>query len=108
MTTMQKVNVLLAQRGLTFSKLAEAIGVSRQSVMNWHKGYKNISSENLQKTAGFLGVDVKTLVDDNTELSFMFPLSEKERLIIDMYRIMNHEQKVIFAEYGLKLMNERD
>lgn len=108
MTTMQKVNVLLAERDITFAKLAEAINVSRQSVMNWHRGYKNPSAENIQKIAGFLNIDVMLLADDDTELSFVSPLTEKEQLIVQMYRLMNHEQKVKFAEIGFKFANERD
>lgn len=103
MTTMQKVNVLLAERDITFAKLAEAINVSRQSVMNWHRGYKNPSAENIQKIAGFLNIDVMLLVDDDTELSFVSPLTEKEQLIVQMYRLMSADDQSEFAAYGMKL-----
>ncbi|WP_407397823.1 hypothetical protein [Treponema sp.] len=43
------------------------------------------------------------LADDDTELSFVNPLTEKEQLIVQMYRLMSADDQSEFAAYGMKL-----
>ena len=60
MTTANILRRLMAERGLTQVQLAEALGVSRQSVSRWLKGYP-IDDKNLKKLAIYFGISEQEL-----------------------------------------------
>lgn len=60
MTTANILRRLMAERGLTQIQLAEALGVSRQSVSRWLKGYP-IDDKNLKKLAAYFGISEQQL-----------------------------------------------
>ena len=60
MTTANVLRSLMAERGLTQVQLAEALGVSRQSVSRWLKGYP-IDDKNLRKLASYFGISEQEL-----------------------------------------------
>lgn len=55
MTTANILKSLMAERGLTQIQLADAIGVSRQSVARWLKGYP-IDDKNMKKLIAYFGI----------------------------------------------------
>ncbi len=60
MTTANVLRSLMAERGLTQVQLAEALGVSRQSVSRWLKGYP-IDDKNLRKLATYFCISEQEL-----------------------------------------------
>ena len=60
MTTANVLRSLMAERGLTQVQLAEALGVSRQSVSRWLKGYP-IDDKNLRKLATYFCISKQEL-----------------------------------------------
>ena len=60
MTTANVLRSLMAERGLTQVQLADELGVSRQSVSRWLKGYP-IDDKNLKKLAAYFGISEQEL-----------------------------------------------
>ena len=63
----EKLVRLRKEKGLTQSKLAETVEVSRQTVSKWEAGIAIPSSENLRELSGLYGVSVDNLLNDNVE-----------------------------------------
>lgn len=65
MSTIDKINLLIKERGITGAELTRAIGIkSTGTYSQWNKGTTEISNKNLKKIADFFGVPVSYLVDD--------------------------------------------
>lgn len=60
MTTANVLRSLMTERGLTQVQLADELGVSRQSVSRWLKGYP-IDDKNLKKLASYFGISEQEL-----------------------------------------------
>ena len=63
----EKLVRLRKEKGLTQSKLAETVEVSRQTVSKWEAGIAIPSSENLRELSGLYGVSVDNLLTDHVE-----------------------------------------
>lgn len=65
MSTIDKINLLIKERGITGAELTRAIGIkSTGTYSQWNKGTTEISNKNLKKIADFFGLPVSYLVDD--------------------------------------------
>ena len=65
MSAIDKINLLIKERGITGAELTRAIGIkSTGTYSQWNKGTTEISNKNLKKIADFFGVPVSYLVDD--------------------------------------------
>lgn len=65
MSTIDKINLLIKEKGITGAELTRAIGIkSTGTYSQWNKGTTEISNKNLKKIADFFGVPVSYLVDD--------------------------------------------
>lgn len=53
---------LRTERGMSQEKLAEAIGISRQSISKWEQGLSSPDIENIKKLSEFFGVSADALV----------------------------------------------
>jgi transcriptional regulator with XRE-family HTH domain len=51
-------------KGLTQAELGEAVGTSLRKVQNWEQGRRDPSLQTLRRLAGFLGVTLAELVDE--------------------------------------------
>lgn len=67
MSSIDKINRILAQRGMTGADLSRMIGASRGAYSNWNTGKSNISKISLYKIAEALGVPVNELLDDSVD-----------------------------------------
>lgn len=63
MTQSDRLNMLLAQKGMTHADLAAAIDVSRQAVQKWASGFSNPKGINLMKICQYFGVTKEWMVD---------------------------------------------
>ena len=65
MSTIDKINLLIKERGITGAELTRAIGIkSTGTYSQWNKGTTEISNKNLKRIADFFVVPVSYLVDD--------------------------------------------
>lgn len=64
MTSIEKINILLIEHGMSGSDLCKAIGVSSGVYSQWNKRRNKISAKNLKKIADIFKVSVFTLYDD--------------------------------------------
>ena len=65
MSTIDKINLLIKERGITGAELTRAIGIkSTGTYSQWNKGTTEISNKNLKKIADFFGVPVSYFLDD--------------------------------------------
>ena len=61
MDTIDRINMLLSERGMTGAELSRAIGVSTGTYSQWNKRLTKPSNKNLKKIADVLGVTVTDL-----------------------------------------------
>ena len=89
-----KLDCLMAEKGLTRGTLAEATGIPYNTIVGFYtKGYKNIKLSNLRRLADFFSVSVDMLSDDEAELETASPvpiamsrydaLTPKSRKLVD-------------------------
>lgn len=64
MTSIEKINTLLLQRGITGADLSRAIGLSNGTYSQWNTGATKPSKKTLKNVADYFGVNVLDLVDD--------------------------------------------
>ena len=64
MTSIEKINILLAQHGMSGADLERAIGVSNSVYSQWNTGATKPSRKNLKKIADYFQIDVTELLDD--------------------------------------------
>ncbi len=92
----EKLDALMAERGITRGKLAAATGIPYNTIVGFYaKGYKNIKLSTLRRISEYFGVSIDVLADDDAplhgteEVSPAFPekkysaLSEKERNFVN-------------------------
>ena len=91
-----KLDELMAKRGMTRGRLAEETGIPYNTIVGFYtKGYSNIKLSNLRRIAQFFDVSLDTLTDDDRALDTeekahigavekkYSALSEKGRNIVD-------------------------
>lgn len=64
MTSIEKINILLTQHGMSGADLERAIGVSNSVYSQWNTGATKPSRRNLKKIADYFQIDVTELLDD--------------------------------------------
>ena len=69
MTPFLKIRNLRSQKGWTQGDLAKFSGVSIETIKRYENGKSNATSENLQKIANALGVEIQNLYSENVSLS---------------------------------------
>lgn len=69
MTPFLKIRNLRSQKGWTQGDLAKFSGVSIETIKRYENGKSNATSENLQKIANALGVEIQNLYSENMSLS---------------------------------------
>lgn len=71
----EKIATLRAMKGMTQAELAEAVGVTRKSIVNYENGDRTPKKEILLKLAEVLNVEYSELVSD--EEDFLLEASDK-------------------------------
>ena len=92
----EKLDALMAERGMTRGRLADETGIPYNTIVGFYtKGYKNIKLGNLRRISEYFGVSIDVLADDSAplynieEIAPAFPekkysaLSEKERNFVN-------------------------
>lgn len=65
----EKLKVLRKKKGLTQQEVADKIGINRPSYLNWEKGRREPSFENLSMLACIFDVSIDYLLGDYLEIS---------------------------------------
>ena len=69
MTLTEKLNILMAERGMTRGTLAECTGIPYNTIVGFYtKGYRNMKLSNLKRIGAYFGVSLDMLCDDDRDL----------------------------------------
>lgn len=79
----EKLKELRKRKKLSQEKLADVLGVSKQSVYKWERGINKPDTENLKKMANLFNMRVDDLLNDE-------PLSEIEK---EGVKVLTHKEK---------------
>ncbi len=74
----KKVEKLRKKKGMSQEELADAVGVSRQSVFKWESGVNTPDIDKLKKLVTIFNVSFDVLLNDNLDLDDNFEIVEKE------------------------------
>ena len=83
---------LMENHGVSGNELAEAVGVTKQSVSAWRTGKSSIDIENVPAICKFFGITIDDFFGAREEPS-MQPLSDEERELLEALRSADHEGK---------------
>lgn len=61
-----KIRKLIEEKGMTHQEIADAIGVSRQTISNWVSGNKTPRMDKFDKICEVLGVERGAILSDST------------------------------------------
>lgn len=103
----EKIQKLRKEKGLSQEKLAEIIGVSRQSVAKWESGYNYPEVDKLIELSNMFGVSIDKLVKDiDDECS---KKETKELIGIDenIISFLCRAKKSTYAGYGEETQSSR-
>ena len=74
----KKIEKLRKKKGMSQEELADAVGVSRQSVFKWESGVNTPDIDKLKKLVTIFNVSFDVLLNDNLDLDDNFEIVEKE------------------------------
>lgn len=98
MDAIDKINVFLAQRGMTGADLERKIGASNSVYSQWNTKTTKPSNKSLIKVAAVLGVDVTEIMPDakKEKPTQKGELTEAQREAVDLIMQMSDDQLKIF------------
>lgn len=96
MDSIDKINKLLAEKGMNGAALSRMIGVSSGTYSTWNTKARKISSINLHKIARALDVSVEDLLPDEETTELTKPTDETE----DILNIIKDrpEMRILFSK----------
>lgn len=92
MTSIEKIKVLMARKGMDGASLSREIGISNSVYSQWNTGKTKISNANLKKIADYFHVDVTEILPDDMlwqkkpATANSDGLSDRERALIERFR----------------------
>ena len=96
MDSIDKIKLLLAEKGISGAALTRGIGVSSSMYSQWKQKTSKPTNETLKKIADFLGVSVREIMADND----LPQAPEKE--------IPHKALREVFAEGGVHVLLDAD
>lgn len=97
MTTTERIFSLLKERGITQFTFSKDIGLSSGNISDWKSGRSAPKVEAVKRIAEYFGVSSDYLLglSENKQPAAMAGdgLSEAERSLIELYRLLTPEQK---------------
>lgn len=108
MNFLERVDMLLNERGINKNQLSALTGIPVSTVYGWYKkGYGSITLPTLLKLSEFFNCSMEYLVNGNSAVSDQ-PSSAALDLARKFDRLDAHSQKVITALVDLELKRPRD
>ena len=83
---------LMENHGVNGNELAEAVGVTKQSVSQWRTGKSSIDIENVPAICRFFGITIDDFFGSGKEKPAK-PLTNDERELIEFFRNADDEGK---------------
>lgn len=87
---------IMAERKITQKQLSQATGISQGNISDWKNGRSSPKLDALLKISAYLNISVKDLADIDVQPAADGTgdgLSEAERSLIELYRLLTSEQK---------------
>lgn len=104
MDTIDKINVILKERGMTGAELSRQIGVSTAVYSQWNKKKTKPSNKNVAKVAEVLGVPVSELTGEEQKEKppDTGELSEADMRVLKWFRSLPPEKQkaILIAQDG--------
>ena len=101
MTIANRLNALCKERKIAKVLLAEKIGVPQSTLQTWIARGEDFPAKYLIPICNVLGVSVEALLlgDDApaSKTNGFTPLSEEESFLLDSYRLLDREGKVVVS-----------
>lgn len=93
----ERLKYLRKQSNVSQDDLAKRLGVTRSCVANYEQGTREPNFEDLERIADAFNVEIDYLVGKSDETASVSanPLTEKEKLIIHVYRKDKHTREMI-------------
>ncbi len=108
------------EQGISQSELARKFGVKPQAVQHWESGAANPKTERISDVALILNVQVSWLLADQLQSEIQSEMFVQEsvaktyncflpdeKLVLDMYRNLDEQDKAIFLEVIELMVNKR-
>lgn len=71
MTFLEKINILMSERGITQTQLAKELKIQQASISRWFTKQIQPHRSRLPKLAKYFGVTAKCLADDNSDIEYI-------------------------------------
>lgn len=97
-----RLQYLRTQDGVTQKQLADAIGVSKQTVSMWECGDRNPTFENIEAVADYFNVNMSTFFLDNNAAATL-PDDSRQKQFADLFSRLSDDQQnmILLAIKGL-------
>ncbi len=93
----QKISVLMNEKGLTQTSLAEALGIAQTSVSSWQRNTSRPNKRTVLKLSAFFAIDPDLLVNDSLDLHQLLPTATaKKRIPAEAFH--EHEKAISIAK----------
>ncbi len=89
MTAMEKIRKLRTAKGLTIYKLSKETGITQNHISDLECGRRNPSLDTLRRLIVPLGISRSELFCEDENVTY---LSEKERILLENYRMLPEEK----------------
>ena len=86
METIDKIKMLLEEKGLDQKDLTSYLGITKSVFSAWKKGTSTSYTKYYKEIADFFGVPVSAIVDDETAM-------EIDQILFDFRKMKQHERK---------------
>jgi transcriptional regulator with XRE-family HTH domain len=90
-----RIAVLRKESGITQVQLAEAMGVSQQTVASWEVGRRGVPVSNLPLLARTLGVSVEALIGEKAAAAKRGPTPKLQQQVERLSRLPQAKQRVV-------------
>ena len=99
----QKIKTLRKEKGLTLEQVADVVGVGKSTVRKWETGMiANMRRDKIADLAKALGTTPAYLTgwDEKENSPSELQLTEGEKMMIDIFRLIPEDQQKVFLEMG--------
>ena len=99
----QRIKDLRKENGLTLEQVAEIVGVGKSTVRKWETGMiANMKRDKIASLAKALGTTPEYLMgwEETKSSPNELQLTEGERMMLDIFRMIPEDQQQIFLEMG--------
>ena len=94
---------IMSEKQITQKEFSKRTGIPESTISDWKKKGNTPGAEKLTIIASTLGISVSELLGEDTSILAGYPISEEEKMIIDVYRNSSEEMRRRIMTYLKKL-----